>query len=56
MNKDEVKGGAEQVGGKVKEQFGKLTGNPVTEEKGRADQAEGKIRENVGKIKDALKP
>ena len=29
MNKDEVKGGAEKVGGKIKEQFGKVTGNPV---------------------------
>jgi uncharacterized protein YjbJ (UPF0337 family) len=55
MNKDEVKGGAEKVGGKIKEQFGKATGNPATEQKGREEQAEGQLRENVGKIKDAIK-
>jgi len=55
MNKDEVKGGIEKVGGKIKEQFGKVSGNPATGQKGREEQAEGQMRENVGKIKDALK-
>ena len=55
MNKDEVKGGAEKVGGKIKEQFGKVTGNPATEQKGREEQAQGQLRESVGKIKDAMK-
>ena len=55
MNKDEVKGGAEKVGGKIKEQFGKVMGNPATEEKGRDEQAKGQLREDVGKIKDAIK-
>lgn len=51
MNKDEVKGGAEKVGGKIKEQFGKVTGNPVTEQKGRNEQVKGELRQEVGKIK-----
>jgi uncharacterized protein YjbJ (UPF0337 family) len=55
MNKDEVKGGAEKVGGKIKEQFGKVTGNPVTEQKGRNEQVKGELRQEVGKVKDAIK-
>jgi uncharacterized protein YjbJ (UPF0337 family) len=55
MNKEEVKGAAEKVGGKVKEEWGKATGHPVTEQKGRKDQAEGQLREDAGKIKDDLK-
>jgi uncharacterized protein YjbJ (UPF0337 family) len=55
MNKDEVKDGAEKVGGKIKEQFGKVTGNPVTEQEGRNEQVKGKVRQEVGKMKDAIK-
>ena len=55
MNKDEVKGVAEKVGGKVKEEWGKATGNPATEKKGRNEQAEGQLRENVGKAKEEVK-
>jgi len=54
MNKEEVKGGAQKVGGKVKEQFGKITGNPATVQKGREEQAEGQLRQTVGKVKDAI--
>lgn len=55
MNKDVVKGAVEKTGGKVKEEWGKTTGNPVTEKKGREDQAEGQARENLGKAKDEIK-
>jgi uncharacterized protein YjbJ (UPF0337 family) len=55
MNKDEIKGGAEKVGGKIKEKVGKVTGNPVTEQKGRNEQVKGEIRQEVGKMKDAIK-
>jgi uncharacterized protein YjbJ (UPF0337 family) len=55
MDREEVKGGAEKLGGKVKEQFGKVTGRPATEQKGRHEQAEGQVRENVGKTRDAIK-
>ena len=54
MNKEEVKGGAEKLGGKIKEQFGKVTGNPVTEQKGREEQVEGQLRETAGKVKEAV--
>ena len=55
MNKDEVKGGAEKVSGKIKEQLGKVTGDPVTEQKGRNEQVKGEVRQEVGKMKDAIK-
>jgi uncharacterized protein YjbJ (UPF0337 family) len=54
MNKEEVRGGAEKLGGKIKEQFGKVTGNPVTEQKGREEQVKGQLRETAGKVKDAV--
>jgi uncharacterized protein YjbJ (UPF0337 family) len=55
MNKEEVKGATEKVGGKVKEEWGKVTGNPTTEQKGRKEQAEGELREDLGKSKDQRK-
>ena len=55
MNSDQVKGAAEKTGGKVKEEFGKLTGNPDTQAKGKFDQAKGQARENVGDAKEAIK-
>ncbi|HEY2678600.1 MAG TPA: CsbD family protein [Steroidobacteraceae bacterium] len=54
MNKDQVKGRAEQAVGKVKEVTGKTTGNKTLEEKGRLDEAAGKIRANYGDIKSEV--
>ena len=42
MNSDQIKGAAQKAGGKVKEEFGKMTGNPDTQAKGKFDQAKGK--------------
>jgi uncharacterized protein YjbJ (UPF0337 family) len=55
MNSDQVKGAAQKTGGKIKEGFGKLTGNPETQAKGKVDQAKGQVRENVGDAKEVLK-
>jgi uncharacterized protein YjbJ (UPF0337 family) len=55
MNSDQVKGAAEKTGGKLKEGFGKMTGNPDTQAKGKFDQAKGQVRENVGDAKEVLK-
>jgi uncharacterized protein YjbJ (UPF0337 family) len=54
MNKDQVKGRAEQAVGKVKEVAGKTTGNKTLEEKGRLDEAAGKIRANYGDLKSEV--
>jgi uncharacterized protein YjbJ (UPF0337 family) len=55
MDKDRIKGSAEQAKGKVKEVAGKLTGDAKLEGEGKADKAAGKIRNAVGGIKDALR-
>jgi uncharacterized protein YjbJ (UPF0337 family) len=54
MNRDQVKGAAEKAGGKVKEEWGKITRNPSTQAKGQFEQAEGQVRQNLGKVKEAV--
>ena len=55
MDKDRIKGSAQQAQGKVKEVAGKLTGDAKLEAEGKADKAAGKVQNAVGGIKDALK-
>jgi len=55
MDKDRMKGSATNMGGKVKEGAGKVTGDQKFQAEGKGDQAKGKIRNAVGGIKDALK-
>jgi len=55
MDKDRIKGSAEQVKGKIKEVAGKVTGDAKLESEGKADKAAGKIQNTVGGIKDAVK-
>jgi len=55
IDKDRVKGSAEQAKGKVKEWAGKVTGDSKTEAEGKADQVKGKVQNTVGGIKDTLR-
>jgi uncharacterized protein YjbJ (UPF0337 family) len=55
MDKDRVKGSAEQAKGKVKEWTGKVTGDSKTEAEGKSDQFKGKVQNTVGGIKDSLR-
>lgn len=55
MDKQHVKGTGKDVGGKVKETFGKATGDRETEAEGKVDQSEGKLRKAAGDVKDAFK-
>jgi uncharacterized protein YjbJ (UPF0337 family) len=55
MDKDRIKGSAEQAKGKVKEVAGKLTGDAKLESEGKADKAAGKVRNAVGGLKDTLR-
>jgi uncharacterized protein YjbJ (UPF0337 family) len=55
MDKDRIKGSAEQAKGKVKEVAGKVTGDSKTEAEGKADQVKGKVRNTVGGLKDSLR-
>ena len=57
-SENETKGNLEQAKGKVKEGYGKVTGDRSTETSGKMDQAKGKFKEGMGeterKIDDAL--
>jgi uncharacterized protein YjbJ (UPF0337 family) len=55
MNKDQVKGAAKDVAGKIQEKTGKLVGNPTQEVKGMKHQMEGKMQEQVGNVKERMK-
>jgi uncharacterized protein YjbJ (UPF0337 family) len=53
MNKDQVKGAAKDIGGKIQEEAGKLVGSKEQEAKGLRHQAEGKVQKSVGDLKAA---
>ena len=55
MDKDEIKGKAEQAKGYVKEKLGEATNDPDLEAEGTADRAAGKVREGYGEVKDKVK-
>jgi uncharacterized protein YjbJ (UPF0337 family) len=55
MNKDQVKGTAEKVKGKVNEAVGKATNNPARELKDDVQQEAGQTRKGVGDVKEAAK-
>jgi len=55
MDKDRIKGSAEQAKGAVKKAAGKVLGDSKLEAEGKAEQAKGKITNAVGGLKDALR-
>ena len=55
MDKDRIKGSAEQAKGKLKEVAGKVSGDSKLEGEGKGDQIKGKIQNTVGGIKDTLR-
>ena len=55
VDENRVEGSAKNIGGKIKEGFGKLTGDSKTEAEGKADQAEGRVQNTVGGIKDSVR-
>jgi uncharacterized protein YjbJ (UPF0337 family) len=52
---DKAKNKAEEVTGKVKEEFGEATDNTDLEAEGKADQAKADLKQAGEKIKDAFK-
>jgi uncharacterized protein YjbJ (UPF0337 family) len=54
MNKDQVKGVAKDVAGKVQEQAGKLVGSKEQQIKGLSKQISGKAQKGVGDVKQAV--
>jgi uncharacterized protein YjbJ (UPF0337 family) len=55
MNKDQIKGTAKKVGGKIEEAAGKVTRSAKLEAKGDAKQVEGTIQKNYGDAKSDAK-
>ena len=54
MNKDQVKGAAKDVAGKVQEEAGKLIGSKEQQIKGLSKQISGKAQKGVGDLKQAV--
>lgn len=52
---DRVEGAARNMGGKVKEAAGNVTGDEKLKAEGKADQVAGKVQNAVGGIKDSLR-
>jgi uncharacterized protein YjbJ (UPF0337 family) len=55
MDKERIKGKAEDVAGRVQRQVGEWTGDEKAQAEGLAKQAEGKVRNAVGKLKDSVR-
>lgn len=54
-DKDRIEGAAKNIGGKIKEGIGNLTGDEKLKAEGKADQVEGKVQNAVGGAKDSLR-
>lgn len=52
---DKIKNAAEDLGGKAKEGFGKLTNNERLEAEGKAEQAKADVKKAGENVKDAFK-
>jgi uncharacterized protein YjbJ (UPF0337 family) len=55
MDKDRVKGSAEQAKGAVKETAGKVLGDKKLEAEGKTGKIAGKVQNAVGGMKDAVR-
>lgn len=55
MNKDQVKGRASTVAGKIKETVGKATDDKDLEIKGTVEKVGGKVRSAFGDVKSDIK-
>jgi uncharacterized protein YjbJ (UPF0337 family) len=51
MNKDQIKGKAENIKGRVKEAAGALTGSKQRQAEGLIDRVQGAAREKVGQAR-----
>ena len=55
MDKDRIKGIADQAKGAVKEAVGKVIGDSKLKTEGKADKLKGKVENAVGGVKDAVR-
>ena len=55
MNMDRIEGNWKQISGKLKEKWGQLTDDDLTQIDGKREQLEGKIQERYGVGKDQVR-
>jgi uncharacterized protein YjbJ (UPF0337 family) len=55
MDKDRIKGMADQAKGAVKDATGKVTGDAKLQAEGKSDKLKGKVENAVGGAKDSLR-
>ena len=55
MDKDRIKGSADQAKGAIKDAAGKVTGDSKLQAEGKADKVKGKIENAVGGAKDSMR-
>ena len=53
MNRDQVKGTAKDVAGKVQRKLGEMTGSKSQQIKGAAKQVEGKVQRGAGDLEES---
>ena len=54
MNRNQVKGAAKNVAGKIQQKVGELTGNKTQQAKGVAKRVAGKLQTGVGNVEQAF--
>ena len=54
MNRNQMKGAAKNVAGKVQQKLGELTGNKTQQAKGIAKQLQGNAQRGAGNVEEAL--
>lgn len=55
MDDNRIKGTATNIGGKVKDAVGGLTGDTKTQAEGKMDQVSGQLQDAYGSAKDAVR-
>ncbi len=54
MNRNQMKGAAKNIAGKVQQKVGELTGNKTQQAKGVAKQVAGKAQRGAGNVEQAV--
>jgi uncharacterized protein YjbJ (UPF0337 family) len=54
MDKLEIKGGWNELKGKIKQAYGDLTDDDLTHEEGKDDETLGKLQQKTGKTREEL--
>jgi uncharacterized protein YjbJ (UPF0337 family) len=55
VDDDRIEGSAKNIGGKIKEGVGKVTGDEKLKREGQLDQVKGKVENAVGGMKDTVR-